>query len=178
MICRYPFDGIWKYGTAYGRKGKMWSCGWHSGQDFYSTTAGGDGKIHPIAPGKVIRSNSGHKAYGNYVTVQHEDGWMSLYAHMSKRLVKVGDKVDGDSVLGIEGTTGNSTGVHLHIEIHRNAYSYPSKYDPRAFIEQRLPPPAPIEPPTPIELPVEAPSGDDGKKRHSGRHSDERMEKM
>lgn len=177
MICRYPFDGTWKYGTAYGRKGKMWSCGWHSGQDFYSTAAGGDGKIHPIAPGTVIRSNGGHKSYGNYVTVQHEDGWMSLYAHMSKRLVKVGDKVGGNSVLGIEGTTGNSTGVHLHIEIHKGAYSYPSKYDPRAFIEQRLPPPveAPVE--TPKDPPA-APSGDDTKKRRGGRHPDMTAEKM
>ncbi len=138
MTCQYPF-GKYKLGTKYGKKGKMWACGWHSGQDFFCRAIGGDGKIHPIAPGKVTVSADTNRAYGNHVIVQHEDGYLSLYAHMSKRLVNVGDVVSYDSILGIEGTTGNSTGVHLHLEIHKGRYIYPSSYDPIAYIEARLP---------------------------------------
>lgn len=137
MTYQYPFKGKYKLGTKYGVKGKMWQVGWHSGQDFFSRSQGGDGKVYPIAEGKVILIGK-TGSYGNSVRVRHDDGYISLYAHFSQIGVKVGQRVDLNTVLGTEGTTGNSTGVHLHLEIHKDKYSYPSNIDPLKFLEERV----------------------------------------
>ena len=55
--------------------------------------------------------------YGNRVMVDHGNGYLTLYAHMSKISVKVGQSVKRGDVLGSMGSTGRSTGVHLHFEI-------------------------------------------------------------
>ena len=59
-------------------------------------------------------------SYGNYVVVSHGSGNTTLYAHMSSRKVSVGAYVNQGDVLGITGSTGNSTGPHLHFEISEN----------------------------------------------------------
>jgi len=133
---RYPFDK-YKLGTRYGTKGKYWKCGWHSGVDFLSANYGGDGLIYPLYAGHVQRVTSG-SSYGNCVYIQHPDGYITLYAHMRTVYVKAGQSVNEDTVLGIEGTTGNVTGKHLHIEVHKGAYHYPASIDPLAFIKERL----------------------------------------
>jgi murein DD-endopeptidase MepM/ murein hydrolase activator NlpD len=66
----------------------------------------------------VIRSNSG---FGNHVIVDHGNGLTSLYGHMYATAVQVGQVVDKNTVLGYEGTTGASTGVHVHFEIDLNS---------------------------------------------------------
>ena len=66
--------------------------------------------------GTVIVSQSS-RSYGEYVVVSHGSGNTTLYAHMSKRLVSAGQSVQQGQVLGITGSTGNSTGAHLHFEI-------------------------------------------------------------
>lgn len=59
-------------------------------------------------------------SYGNYVVISHGSGVTTLYAHMSSRLVKEGDKVSQGSVIGKVGSTGASTGAHLHFEVSIN----------------------------------------------------------
>jgi len=135
---QWPFREPWKCTLAYGVKGKSWKAGYHSGMDFVSKAAGGDGNVLPVAPGKVLRATRYHASYGNYVTVLHDDGHISLYAHMDSLNVKEGQAVSYDTVLGIEGSTGNVTGRHLHLEVHKGAYFYPSHIDPRAHITPRL----------------------------------------
>ena len=66
---------------------------------------------------KVCRSRYG---YGNRVIIQHEDGYQTLYAHMNNITVEEGDIVVRGSKLGTVGSTGLSTGNHLHYEIIRN----------------------------------------------------------
>lgn len=61
--------------------------------------------------------------YGIYVTVEHADGSTTLYAHMSDRVVKKGQSVKRGQLLGYVGSTGRSTGNHLHFEV-RNASPY------------------------------------------------------
>lgn len=63
----------------------------------------------------IVSQNS--RSYGEYVVVSHGSGNTTLYAHLSKRLVSVGQSVQQGQVLGITGSTGNSTGPHLHFEI-------------------------------------------------------------
>ncbi len=74
--------------------------------------------IHPVSPGKVIYSGYS-KGYGNCVIVEHEDGIQTIYAHNSKNLVKVGDKVSKETVIALSGSTGRTTGPHLHFEVRK-----------------------------------------------------------
>ena len=73
-------------------------------------------KIKVKAQGKVTRSEY-TSGYGNLVVVDHGNGFVTKYAHMAKRYVSKGDDVSYDDVLGEVGSTGRSTGPHLHYEI-------------------------------------------------------------
>ncbi|MDQ0558421.1 murein DD-endopeptidase MepM/ murein hydrolase activator NlpD [Rhizobium mesoamericanum] len=88
----------------------------HSGIDFRFTPGE---KVRPTAPGKVIAAGwTG--GYGNMVEVDHGNGISTRYGHMSEILVKVGDKVDRNDVIGLAGSTGRSTGTHLHYEVRQD----------------------------------------------------------
>lgn len=133
---RYPFE-TYRLGTRFGSKGRLWKCGYHSGQDFLSANYGGDGLIYPIYAGQVLKvTKSG--AYGNCVQVKHADGYISLYAHLRQVYVKPGMWVDEQTALGAEGATGNATGKHLHLEVHKGQYHYPAGIDPLKFIQERM----------------------------------------
>lgn len=148
MICQYPYrTEKYKITTVYGKAGS-WACGWHPGTDF----VGLESKyIYPIAAGTVIKAVKNDANYGNYLRLRHvdEDGtvYISHYAHLAKLEAALGDEVDFNTLLGIEGETGNASGVHLHLELHRGAWKYPSGctmaeadwiLDPDEFISQRL----------------------------------------
>ncbi len=71
-------------------------------------------------------TNSGH---GNLVVIRHNSGFETLYAHLSMIGVKVGQKVTQGEIIGLVGSTGDSTGPHLHFEIHENGIALnPLKY--------------------------------------------------
>ena len=76
-------------------------------------------EVHAAKSGTVIVSQYS-SSYGNYVVVSHGSGNTTLYAHMSSRSVSVGQWVDQGDVLGITGSTGISSGPHLHFEITEN----------------------------------------------------------
>ena len=86
----------------------------HPGLDFGSPTGE---PIRPVMAGKVTKVEKSWFAYGNHVIVTHDNGYTSLYGHMSKILAKEGDEVTTDSIIGEVGSTGHSTGPHLHLEI-------------------------------------------------------------
>ena len=81
--------------------------------------APGGTPIRATRSGTVIVSAYGG-SYGNYVSISHGGGDSSLYAHMSSRAVSVGQTVQQGQVIGYVGTTGNSTGNHLHFEVKVN----------------------------------------------------------
>jgi murein DD-endopeptidase MepM/ murein hydrolase activator NlpD len=101
----------------------------HTGIDISDGKPSGITPIHPFEPGivkDVIQSSVG---FGNHVIVDHGNGLISLYGHMYKTSVKVGQKVDQKTVLGFEGTTGASTGPHVHFELQLNGVPVdPHKY--------------------------------------------------
>ncbi|MFM7698096.1 MAG: M23 family metallopeptidase [Limnohabitans sp.] len=92
----------------------------HTGLDLMSLT--GDDKVFAVKPGIVVMAEY-HPQYGNTVMIRHLNGVESLYAHLAKLSVKVGDKVTTESLLGYIGNTGDSsTGKHLHFEILVGGY--------------------------------------------------------
>lgn len=67
--------------------------------------------------GVVALVGTGTTGYGNYIVLEHSGGLATLYGHLSKALVKAGDQVTQGQPIGLEGSTGNSTGPHLHFEL-------------------------------------------------------------
>lgn len=96
----------------------------HSGIDFRFSPGE---KIRPTAPGKVI-SAGWTGGYGNMVEVDHGNGISTRYGHMSEILVKVGDTVDRNDVIGLAGSTGRSTGTHLHYEVRQDGHAVDPVY--------------------------------------------------
>ena len=73
--------------------------------------------VHAADDGMVALVGSSSSGYGNYVVIAHAGGFDTLYGHLSTALVKVGQTVTQGTVVGLEGSTGNSTGPHLHFEL-------------------------------------------------------------
>jgi murein DD-endopeptidase MepM/ murein hydrolase activator NlpD len=109
----------------------------HAGIDFGAPTgtsvgAGGSGTV--IAAGW----NSG--GYGNLVVIQHRLGYQSWYAHLSSVAVSIGQAVGGGTRIGAVGSTGNSTGPHLHFEVRHNGTPVdPSGYLLRTYAARVVP---------------------------------------
>jgi len=98
----------------------------HGGLDF----RGKSGEpVFSTAAGKVIRAGVAG-GYGNLVVVQHGYGYETRYAHLSKITVKVGDTLEAGNQVGLLGSTGRSTGPHLHYEVRRNG----ELKDPQDFL--------------------------------------------
>ncbi|WP_031074428.1 M23 family metallopeptidase [Streptomyces sp. NRRL S-118] len=117
--------------TPYRASGSMWSSGYHTGVDFAASSGS---TVKAVGPGTVVSAGwSG--AYGNEVIIQHADGSYSQYAHLSSLSVSSGESVSGGQQIGLSGSTGNSTGPHLHFEI-RTSPSYGSDIDPIAYLRQ------------------------------------------
>jgi murein DD-endopeptidase MepM/ murein hydrolase activator NlpD len=72
--------------------------------------------IHPVRRGTVVFSGEQH-GYGNVVIIDHGDGFLSKYAHNQINLVEQGQVVDIESVIAKVGSTGRSTGPHVHFEV-------------------------------------------------------------
>ncbi len=72
------------------------------------------------ARGRVAYTGRDRGGYGKYVTVNHGNGYETLYAHLSRIKTKRGKRVDRGEVIGRVGTTGRSTGPHLHYEVRRD----------------------------------------------------------
>ena len=98
----------------------------HTGLDIGTSTGT---PIRAAASGKVTYSGWKTGGYGNLVVVDHGNGVQTYYAHCSKRYVSVGQKVSQGDKIAAVGSTGNSTGPHLHLEVRVNGVAYnPQKY--------------------------------------------------
>jgi murein DD-endopeptidase MepM/ murein hydrolase activator NlpD len=84
-------------------------------------------KVKAIAAGRVIQS-APHGGYGNLVEIDHGGGMRSMYGHNSQLDVRVGDQVEAGQVIALSGSTGRSTGPHLHFELWRNASNVTEAY--------------------------------------------------
>ncbi|MFF3166487.1 aggregation-promoting factor C-terminal-like domain-containing protein [Streptomyces sp. NPDC003273] len=100
------------YGTKFGVPGKMWASGHHTGLDFPAPV----GTPVKAVDGGTVMSVGTAGPYGNHLEINHGGGLVSLYAHLSKTLVKLNQVVAQGQQIGKVGATGNVTGPHLHLE--------------------------------------------------------------
>ncbi|MET7295603.1 LysM peptidoglycan-binding domain-containing M23 family metallopeptidase [Streptomyces griseoloalbus] len=119
-------------GTAYKVAGSMWSSGYHTGVDFAVPTGT---SLKAVGSGTVV-SAGWAGAYGNQVVIQLADGHYAQYAHLSSLSVSAGQTVSGGQQVGLSGSTGNSTGPHLHFEI-RTTPDYGSDVDPVSYLRSK-----------------------------------------
>ena len=98
----------------------------HAGMDFSAKTGT---EIYATGNGTIKKVRRSKKGYGNYVEINHGYGYKTLYAHMSKFIVKQGQKVKRGELIGYVGNTGTSVAPHLHYEVIKNG----KKIDPVNF---------------------------------------------
>ena len=125
----WPLSGDTRVSSPFGYR----NCPFH-GQELHGgcdVPAPSGTPIMATKSGVVVVSTYG-SSYGNYVVIAHSDGSRSLYAHQSQRAVSVGQTVSQGQVIGYVGTTGSSTGNHLHFEIWLNSSSS-SRVNPVAY---------------------------------------------
>ncbi|QLH26399.1 transglycosylase family protein [Streptomyces sp. Rer75] len=118
--------------TAYRASGSSWSSGHHTGIDF---PVGVGTSVKAVAGGQVV-SAGWADAYGYEVVIRHADGKYSQYAHLSQLSVRAGQGVNVGQQIGRSGSTGNTTGPHLHFEV-RTGPAYGSDINPLSYLRAR-----------------------------------------
>ncbi len=102
---------------------------WHKGIDF----AGKYGDDVIAVSDGVVSFSGDRYGYGNLVEIRHGNGYVTRYAHNQENLVAVGDVVTQGQTIALIGSTGRSTGPHVHFEVHRNGQAV----DPAKYIRSR-----------------------------------------
>ncbi|MBR1535477.1 MAG: M23 family metallopeptidase [Treponema sp.] len=97
-----PISGKWKF---------------HAGIDLAAPVGT---EVFACKHGLVAASSENHEVYGKYIDIRHDNATVSRYAHLSKIMVKKGERVSTGQTIGLVGTTGMSTGPHLHFEVREN----------------------------------------------------------
>ncbi|MGC9538990.1 transglycosylase family protein [Streptomyces sp. UG1] len=115
--------------TPYRKAGALWSKGYHTGVDFAVPTGT---SVKAVGAGQVV-SAGWEGSFGYQVVIRHADGRYSQYAHLSAISVKDGQSVGAGQRIGRSGSTGNSTGPHLHFEV-RTGPGFGSDIDPVAYL--------------------------------------------
>ncbi len=131
----WPTDSGWTMSSGYqyryspvGRGREL-----HTGLDISGTGYGS--KIYATNNGVVVKANY-HYSYGNHVVINHNNGYLTLYGHMSRIAVKAGQKVARGQVIGYVGCTGDCTGPHVHYEVWKGCeycHVNPSVLYPRGY---------------------------------------------
>lgn len=124
-----------KITTPYKKKGAMWSKGYHTGVDFAVPE---NTNVLAAINGQIIAANWG-KAYGTQLVqefiINGHKRWC-IYAHLSKTLVKIGDKVVKGQHIAESGNSGNSSGPHLHFEVRtEKRWSDGTDVNPKSVLE-------------------------------------------
>ncbi len=122
---------------------RPWRGRWHGGLDI--GTGGRTNPIFAAAGGEIVQAGW-NWSYGNYIIIDHGGDLATLYAHLSSMRVRAGDRVLRGDTIGNAGTTGVSTGIHLHFEVrdyNRDPLRYyPSgnpdyRHDPKEYLNSR-----------------------------------------
>lgn len=90
--------------------------------------------VNAAGAGTVVAEGWVYQGYGISVVVDHGDGHLTHYAHLNRTTVAAGDRVRPGDRIGVEGNTGDSTGPHLHFEVHRGMWN---QLDPGPWMKER-----------------------------------------
>jgi murein DD-endopeptidase MepM/ murein hydrolase activator NlpD len=101
----WPTDVHWVSGNPY--------APWHMGIDLRAVLGA---NVYAADTGTIIYAGWSNAGYGNLVVIDHGNGWQTWYGHLSEIWFNCGDIVYQGNVIGLAGTTGRSTGPHLHFE--------------------------------------------------------------
>lgn len=126
----FPTGRALRVSTPWGKPGSMWAAGHHTGED-YAAPIGSQAVA--VTWGEVVQvgSTTWGPAYGVVVIIRNKRGRYDYgFCHLSKTLVRVGQKVKPGTVVGLTGNTGNTTGPHLHFEVRPAGGRYGSDVDP------------------------------------------------
>lgn len=108
----------------------------HRGIDY---TGADDNTIVAAAAGKVrfLDNSINRTGFGRYIIITHDNGYETVYAHLASISVNLNQRVSQGQKIGVKGTTGNSTGMHLHFEMSRGRWvnTYANNVDPLPFID-------------------------------------------
>jgi murein DD-endopeptidase MepM/ murein hydrolase activator NlpD len=124
-----PIDGEYRITSLFGLRSNPFGKGGyelHDGMDFAAVTGT---RVYATGPGQVAVAGWSN-IYGNHVIIEHAGGYRTLYGHLSKIETATGREVRRGELIGRVGSTGRSTGPHLHYGVSR----YDEPRDPRAFL--------------------------------------------
>ena len=114
-VIEVPIQENYTLSARYGQRGGIWSAGWHTGLDFRVKSGT---SVVAAANGTVIASGWGG-AYGYRIEIDHGNGYVTAYNHLSKIEISGGEVAAGQEI-GKTGTSGNTTGPHLHFEVTKD----------------------------------------------------------
>lgn len=116
----------YKITTPFGKKGSIWSAGFHTGADLAAPFGA---RVVAMRSGRVIHVGWGGwgNAYGVQVIIDHGGGMRAAYCHLSRTTVRNGANVGEGQQIGNVGSTGNSTGPHLHVECRLSPWRYANR---------------------------------------------------
>lgn len=125
----YPVRGYYRVTSTFGNRGNPfgWGYEFHDGLDFPAPTGT---LVRVTAPGQVVQVGW-NGPFGLSVTVDHGFGFRTLYGHLSRASARSGDWLNDGDVLGQVGSTGRSTGPHLHYSLYR----YGTAVNPAAYLQ-------------------------------------------
>lgn len=121
-LFKKPIHSWYYFSSLYGWRNSPFDSSkrtFHGGIDMACPTGT---SVFPALEGTVIKT-SYNEVYGNYIIVKHHSGYQTLYGHLSKIVCKKGDFVYTNTVIGKVGSTGMSTGPHLHFTVYKNGRS-------------------------------------------------------
>ena len=126
----YPLSGRWRLTSPYGRRSDPFTGvkSFHTGIDMAMPQGT---PVKASMSGKVVTVGYTN-IFGNYVIIKHYNGYQTMYAHLSKALAKTGTTVEQGEKIGLVGSTGYSTGPHLHFMVFKNG----SHIDPMTVLKK------------------------------------------
>jgi murein DD-endopeptidase MepM/ murein hydrolase activator NlpD len=133
--CGSVYDGPVGNGTFIWPTTAHYISGFHYDPDIHPAIDIGGAEGNPLFAtdaGVIVYAGWNYFGYGNVVVIDHGNGWQTLYAHLSQINVVCGQAVFQGNVIGLMGTTGKSTGPHLHIELMSDIYG---KVNPMNFLQ-------------------------------------------
>lgn len=123
-VVTVPIQGKYQLSARFGQRGGYWSGGWHTGLDFRVKSGT---SVKAAANGEIISAGWGG-AYGYRIEIDHGNGYVTTYNHLSK-IEKTSGKVAAGGEIGYSGSSGNTTGPHLHFEVLKDGvFENPSKW--------------------------------------------------